>query len=117
MHAPATLLMLVLALPVQAVTLRLCVDERSHLPFVTPKGEGIADVLVREAAREVGIALEYRAAPIARCREELRVNVADAFPMTPYTTALLGFVAYPMNGSEADPGREADDDRAFGRER
>lgn len=85
-----------------ALTLRLCTDEHSHLPYITPTGEGTADLLIREAAHEAGITVEFHAAPITRCREEIRVNAADGFPTTPYTPSIMGFVAFPMNGGDID---------------
>lgn len=91
--------------PAHAVTLRLCLDERPMAPYVTPTGSGIANLLIAEAAREVGLTVEQYAAPLKRCREELRFNQADAFPTAPYTAALLQFVAYPMRGAEPDPAR------------
>ena len=96
-----------------AVTLRLCTDEHSHLPFITPTGEGTSDLLIREAAREAGVDVEFRAAPITRCREEIRVGAADGFPTTPYTPSLLGFVAFPMNGEQIDPSRAVNTTRAM----
>lgn len=88
-----------------ALTLRLCTDEHSHLPYITPTGEGTADLLIREAAREAGIEVQFHAAPITRCREEIRVGAADGFPTTPYTPSIMGFVALPMNGGDIDPSR------------
>jgi polar amino acid transport system substrate-binding protein len=99
--------------PAGAVTLRLCTDEQSHLPFITPGGEGVADLLIREAAAEAGIVVESHAAPITRCREEIRRLLADGFPTTPFTPSLTGFVAYPMNGAVVDPGRAVTSQRGM----
>lgn len=100
------------AAPAGAVTLRLCTDELSHLPYITPAGGGIADLLIREAAAEAGVTVELYAAPIARCREEIRHLLADGFPTTPFTS-LTGFLAFPMNGAEADPGRAVSSQRGM----
>lgn len=98
--------------PAHGLTLRLCTDESSHLPFITPTGEGTVDRLVAEAAREVGITIELRPAPITRCREEIRANAADGFPTTPYTPSLLSFIAFPMKDGEPDPARAVSTTRA-----
>lgn len=93
------------AAPSQAPQLRLCVDERSHLPFITPEGKGTAGELIRLAARESGIEVVFYGAPIARCREEIRAGVADGFPTAPYTPGLFSFMSYPMQGALPDNAR------------
>jgi polar amino acid transport system substrate-binding protein len=101
------------ALPASAVTLRLCTDEQSRLPYITPQGTGMADVLIREAARELGITVEFRPAPISRCREEIRVHAMDGFPTVPYSTSVKDFMAFPMHGDEPDPSRAVSHIRAL----
>jgi polar amino acid transport system substrate-binding protein len=93
------------AAPAAAVTLRLCTDEHSRLPYITPQGTGMADLLIREAARELGITLELRPAPITRCREEVRVNAVDGYPIVPYSPSVREFMAFPMHGNEPDASR------------
>jgi len=88
-----------------AETLRICTDEKSHLPFIDPAGGGVAGQLIRQAAAELGLHIVFYPAPTTRCREEMRVGVADAFPITPYTTSLLGIAAYPMSKGKPDPER------------
>lgn len=88
-----------------AATLRLCVDERPWRPYLTPAGDGITQRLLQDAAKEAGATLAAYGAPLTRCREEIRHNSADGFPITPYTPALLSFMAFPMRGSEPDPAR------------
>ncbi|WP_228893566.1 hypothetical protein [Pseudoduganella aquatica] len=87
------------------MTLRLCVDERPWPPYLTPSGDGMAQRLLRDAAQEAGATLATYAAPVTRCREEIRYNSADGFPIAPYTPALLPFMAFPMRGGEPDPAR------------
>lgn len=99
--------------PVSAVTLRLCTDEQSRLPYITPQGTGMADILVREAAKEVGITVEFRPAPLTRCREEIRVHAADGFPTTPYSPTVTDFMAFPMQGNAPDPSRAVNNIRAM----
>jgi polar amino acid transport system substrate-binding protein len=99
--------------PVGAVTLRLCTDEHSHLPFITPTGDGISDILIREAANEAGVSVEFHSAPPTRCREEIRANLADGFPTSPYTSSLLTFMAFPMKDGEADSSRAVTSTRAL----
>lgn len=101
------------AVPVAAVTLRLCTDEQSRLPYITPQGTGIADLLIREAAKEVGITVEFRPAPISRCREEVRVHAVDGFPTVPYSPSVTEFMAFPMRGNEPDPSRAVNHIRAL----
>lgn len=92
-------------LPVHAATLRLCLDERPMAPYVTPSGGGLAGQLIAEAAKEVGLTVKHYAAPITRCREEIRFNAADGFPTAPYTASLWHFIVYPMRGAQPDPAR------------
>ncbi len=89
----------------QAQTLRLCIDEKSHLPFITPKLGGTVGLLIQQAAREVGVKIDTYAAPITRCREEIRANVADGFPSAPNTPALQPFMAFPMQKGKPDADR------------
>lgn len=88
--------------PARPLTLRLCVDERPQLPFITPDGRGTAGELIRTATSQSGIEVSFYGAPISRCREEIRAGVADGFATAPYTPSLFAFMAYPMNGAEPD---------------
>lgn len=88
-----------------APALRLCVDERAHLPFITADGKGTAGELIRQAARESGIEVTFYGAPVVRCREEIRAGVADGFPTAPYTPALTSFMSFPMHGAVPDSTR------------
>lgn len=89
----------------QAQTLRLCIDEKSHLPFITPNLGGTVGLLIQQAAREVGVKIETYTAPITRCREEIRANVADGFPSAPNTPALQPFMTFPMQKGKPDAER------------
>jgi polar amino acid transport system substrate-binding protein len=82
--------------------LRLCVDQASHLPFITPDAQGTAGLLIRQAAKEAGVTLILSPAPVARCREEIRAGKADAFPTTPYTPAVTAFMVFPMKDGRPD---------------
>jgi len=104
-YCAGLLAMMLLPVSAHALTMRLCVDERSHLPFITPAGDGTAGLLIRSAAREVGIQVEFYGAPITRCREEIRAGVSDGFPTAPYTVSLLPFMSFPMNRLEPDAER------------
>ena len=88
-----------------AQPLRVCVDVQSHLPFIDPRGGGISGELIQQAAREAGFVLSFYSRPTTRCREEIRAGIADAFPTTPFTPALIPFMAFPMDGDKADPAR------------
>jgi len=103
----------IVASPAAAVTLRLCTDEQSRLPYITPQGTGMADMLIKEAAREVGITVEFRPAPITRCREEIRVNAVDGFPTVPYSASVTEFMAFPMHGTAPDAARAVGNIRAL----
>lgn len=96
---------LLLPLCGQAQTLRLCVDEKSHLPFITPTLGGTVGLLIHQAAKEVGVKIETYTAPITRCREEIRANVADGFPSAPNTPALQPFMVFPMQKGKPDADR------------
>ena len=96
-----------------AVTLRLCTMESGIHPFISAAGTGIADQLIRQAAQEIGVAVELHAAPLTRCREEIRTNVADGFPYAPYTPTLAGFYVYPMRGAATDAARAVNNGRSM----
>ncbi|MDC8758619.1 hypothetical protein [Janthinobacterium fluminis] len=97
----------VLLLPAwaQAVKLRLCVDARPHPPFLTPDGGGSVGLLMRLAAAEVGVELELYHAPVTRCREEIRANLADGYPSASHTPSWLPLLDYPMKKGRPDPAR------------
>ncbi|GAB2869676.1 hypothetical protein GCM10027277_43680 [Pseudoduganella ginsengisoli] len=112
-HAVCTILMACALPSAAAVTLRLCTDEHSRLPYITPQGTGLADHLIRAAANELGITLEFRPAPISRCREEVRVHAVDGFPTVPYSPSVTDFMAFPMHGDDVDASRAISNIRAM----
>ncbi len=99
------LALLMLPLVAHGSDLRLCTDDKSHMPFMTPQGGGLAGMLIQMAAKEVGVQVEFHAAPTTRCREEIRVGVAHGFPTAPYTPALEPFMAFPMKNGKPDAER------------
>ncbi|MYN44600.1 hypothetical protein GTP23_05860 [Pseudoduganella sp. FT93W] len=101
---PALILMLWMLTPAQAVTLRLCTMESAVLPYITPEGQGTADLLIRMAAQELDITLIYHPAPLARCRELVRTGSADAFPAAPYIPTLAAEFRYPLQRGEIETG-------------
>lgn len=88
-----------------AVTLHLCTMESGNPPFITVAATGTVDKLIRQAAQEVGLTVEYHVAPLTRCREEVRNNVADGFPYTPYSPSLAPVFVYPIRGAGVDAAR------------
>jgi polar amino acid transport system substrate-binding protein len=103
--ASIAVLWLSAGMPASAVDVRICADQDSHLPFITPAGGGLAGKLIEQAASEVGVRVIYHGAPLVRCREELRAGLADAFPTAPATPALQPFMAFPTNAERADSER------------
>ena len=101
------LLLLSVALPTlaSATTLRICSDELPHLPYLMPGGQGTTGVLIRMAAKDIGLDITFYDAPVRRCREDLRANDADAFPVTPYDPETLPFLAFPMADGKVDRAR------------
>lgn len=91
--------------PANAGALRLCVDNESHYPLLTPDGGGAAGVLARLAAADSDLELTWHAAPAARCREELRAGVVDGYPLIGFYPAMRLVLSYPMNGDVADASR------------
>ncbi len=89
----------------QALKLRLCVDARPHPPFLTPDGGGSVGALVKLAAAEAGVELELYHAPVTRCREEIRANLADGYPSASYTPTWQALLDYPMKKGRPDPSR------------
>jgi polar amino acid transport system substrate-binding protein len=96
---------LLLPAPAHALKLRLCVDARPHPPFLTPDGGGSVGALVRLAAAEAGVQLELYHAPVTRCREEIRANLADGYPSASYTPTWQTLLDYPMKKGRPDPAR------------
>lgn len=105
-HRRLSALLFALALPCtlltpsHAATLRLCTMESPVLPYITPEGQGTADLLIRMAAQELDITLVYQTAPLARCREQVRSGSADAFPAAPYIPTLAAEFRYPLEHGE-----------------
>ena len=97
----------------QALTLRLCADEKSHLPFMTASGGGVVGHLIQLAAQETGVTIQYYGAPTTRCREELRANLAHGFPTVPVTPSVQPFMVFPMSGGEVDNSRAVMNARAM----
>lgn len=97
----------------QALTLRLCADERSHMPFINASGGGMVGMLIQQAAQETGVTVQYYGAPITRCREELRANLASGFPGVPLTPSVQSFMAFPMQAGEIDNSRAVMNARAL----
>ncbi len=99
----ALTLALLLSLHARAVTMHICTAESP--PYSTAAADGIADRLILQAAKEVGLTIEYRSAPLARCREEIRLNLADGFPAAPYSKVSFEYSVFPMKADEPDIGR------------
>ncbi len=106
MVSPRALLSLLwlLALPasVWATKLRICSDELPHVPYLMPGGLGTTGLLIRMAAADIGLDVEFYDAPIRRCREDLRAYEADAFPVTPFDPDTLPFMVFPMQDGKVD---------------
>lgn len=83
--------------------LRLCVDARPHPPFVLAEREGTAQILVRMAAARAGVQVAYHRAPVARCAEEIRLNLADGYPAAGYTPVVAAHCAFTPDDKEPDP--------------
>ncbi|MYM26275.1 hypothetical protein GTP46_26955 [Duganella sp. FT135W] len=98
----ALIIWLSLFSPAGAVTMHICTGESPILPFTTPDAHGIADQLIQQAAKEVGLTIEYHRAPLVRCQAEMRANVSDAYPAAPYTQATASFCVFPMKGTDPD---------------
>ncbi len=103
----SSLLCLLSALQASALAakLRICSDELPHIPYLLPGGQGTTGQLIRMAAADIGLDLEFYDAPIRRCREDLRANVGDAFPVTPYDPDTLPFLLFPMADGKVDRSR------------
>jgi polar amino acid transport system substrate-binding protein len=89
------------------LVVRMCTDEAPRPPHTTPKGDGIVDQLIRQAASEAGVQLEYFPAPLARCQQEILSGRADGFPSAPAAKSLLrqGQAAFPTKAGKPDRSR------------
>lgn len=96
---------LLCSMPAHALRMRVCTDIQPHPPWSTPDASGWVDKLVIAAAAEVGIEIEYHAAPLLRCREELRLNLSQAIPAITDQPPLNAILEVPRNGGSADPRR------------
>ncbi|MES2950961.1 MAG: hypothetical protein V4858_20695 [Pseudomonadota bacterium] len=97
-------LLLLWAMPTlaSAAKLRICSDILPHPPYLMPGGHGTTGLLIRMAAQDIGLDVEFYDAPIRRCQEDLRANEADAFPVTPYAPDVLPFLVFPMADGKVD---------------
>jgi hypothetical protein len=59
------------------LTLRLCTLDQPFPPHTMPDGSGVAQVLLRHAARAEGITIENSVAPRLRCIAQLKSGEVD----------------------------------------
>ncbi|MDM4765665.1 hypothetical protein [Pelomonas sp. SE-A7] len=98
-HWLAALLMAGLGTTAQAVTLRLCTSDSSFFPYTMPDGNGQFQQAVRAAAKELGLDIDNRVAPRARCLQDTRTGNADAL-IGIFAVERLAWMAYPMLGDK-----------------
>ncbi|MFA9219451.1 MAG: hypothetical protein ACEQSK_20425 [Sphingomonadaceae bacterium] len=68
-------------------------------------GQGTVQVLVRNAARNVGLQVEFRTAPAYRCLEEMKRNLNQGYPVAAHSVAVSESCTFPMQNHAPDPQR------------
>lgn len=97
-------LLLALACDAEAVTLRLCTLDQPFPPHTMPDGSGVAQVLLRQAAREEGITIENSFAPRLRCIARLKSGEVDGL-LSAFLPERMEYGVFPMAGATADETR------------
>ena len=101
----AAALLLCAALPALGASLRLCVDEQLHPPYLLASGGGAVPQLLAMAAARAGLTISLHRAPIQRCLVEIRNGLADGYPVGSSLPALVAEFAYPLAKGQVDPAR------------
>lgn len=97
-------LLFAVACHAQALTLRLCTLDQPFPPHTMPDGSGLAQVLLRQAAREEGITIENSFAPRLRCIAQLKSGEVDGL-LAAFLPERAEYGAFPMAGPVADATR------------
>lgn len=97
-------LLLPLACNAHALTLRLCTLDQPFPPHTMPDGSGVAQVLLRHAAREEGITIENSVAPRLRCIAQLKSGEVDGV-LAAFLPERVEYGVFPMAGPLADETR------------
>lgn len=85
--------------------LALCIDEQPHPPYILANAQGMAPLLIRMAAVQAGLAVEFHTAPLLRCLEQVKLGVSHGYPAGSVMAAQsLGFVV-PRLAGKPDPAR------------
>lgn len=95
---------LILACNAHALTLRLCTLDQPFPPHTMPDGSGMAQVLLRQAAREEGITIENSVAPRLRCIAKLKSGEVDGL-LAAFLPERIDYGVFPMAGPAADETR------------
>lgn len=104
MHRLLLSLLLTLACDAHALTLRLCTLDQPFPPHTMPDGSGVAQVLLRQAAREEGITIENSVAPRLRCIAQLKSGEVDGV-LAAFLPERMAYGIFPMTGAVADATR------------
>lgn len=89
----------------QSKPLSICMDELSHPPHLLPNGEGLTPLLIRTAAAQVGVQVEFHRAPLLRCLEEVRIGVAHGYPSGSVMAAQASGFMLPRTAGRPDTAR------------
>jgi hypothetical protein len=97
-------ILLALACDAHALTLRLCTLDQPFPPHTMPDGSGLAQVLLRQAARQEGITIENSFAPRLRCIAQLKSGEVDGL-LAAFLPERMEYGVFPMAGAAADETR------------
>lgn len=97
-------LLLAAACDAHALKVRMCTLDHPFPPHTMPDGSGQAQELLRQAAKEEGIAIENTFAPRLRCIAQLKAGEVDAL-LSAFLPERMEYGAFPMAGAVADPSR------------
>lgn len=95
-----------------AEVLRAAFEDKALPPYymgdstdVEVERPGVSIELVREAAKEVGVDVEFVRMPWVRCQKSLQKGEVDAIFNASFKEERLEYGVYPMIGSKPDPAR------------
>ncbi|WP_342120754.1 substrate-binding periplasmic protein [Pseudoduganella sp. OTU4001] len=85
--------------------LSLCIEENPYPPLIYADRDGAIPILIKMAAREAGVRVQFHRAPYLRCLAEVRSGQADGYPSTAWAIDGAEAYAFPGHPGPPDPAR------------
>lgn len=83
----------------------LCIEENPYPPLIYADRDGAIPILIKMAAREAGVRVQFHRAPYLRCLAEVRTGQADGYPSTAYGIDGADAYVFPGHPGAPDPAR------------